>query len=180
MLHSLLLPEYDEVRHFEGLGNYAIDKYYKWPFRYFYRKKLELILKELEAGRIYGNILDYGSGPAEIFRKSLAKRALSVTCVDSQEELDTRSRFDVTICASVLEFCWLPTTSRILRTVTKGKLIIASPTDSWLSRLYFKLIGDTQHRNSEREIIREIGKYFSILSYKKWLNLYYVIRACPK
>lgn len=181
MLHSLTLPRYDKVKDFEGLGNYAIKRYYQFPFSFFYCKKLKMILKYFEKCKVYHNILDFGSGKAEIFREELQKHALSVKCVDKIEEVQFNWRFNVIVCASVLEFTHLPVCIQVLRNITEkdGMILGSSPMDTWLSRMYFKLIGDKNSRHSHKEIMREIRSKFFIIDYKEWFGLYFSFKAYP-
>lgn len=182
MSNSLLLPLYSQVKHFNGTGNFAIDKYYKFPFSFFYKKKLKMIIKYLEPNKVYHNILDFGSGKAEIFRTELKRHAESVKCVDIGYTLDYRWKFDVIVCASVLEFVYLPHTLRTLRGILnpKGLLLVSSPTSNILSKLYLWIIGDKSRRNDESDIIREIKCHFNIIEEHNWFGLYFSIKAVLK
>lgn len=182
MFHGLTLPRYSEVKKWEGGGNYAVSRYYRFPFRFFYRKKLRMILSMLDKKTIYKNILDYGSGPARIFRPALLKRAVNVACVDSTSGINFRARYDVIVCASVLEFVQnLHIVVALLNTLMDdGVLIVASPMDNWLTRLYFWAIGDKNKRHSKEKIIREISTFFKITETKTWLGLYFVVKATQK
>lgn len=182
MSNSLLLPEYNKVAIWEGLGNFAIKKYYKWPFSFFYRKKFKMILDLMDKNRIYRSTLDYGSGPAEIFRKSLSLQSLKVKCVDKALVLGDNEKFDLIVCASVLEFVDLKKTLPTLksRLLPGGVLIGASPMDSYWSRLYFRLIKDRNNRNSKRDILNELNKHFWIIKVNEWFGLYFSFKAFPK
>lgn len=182
MLHSLALPKYESVKDYEGQGNYAVAKYYRFPFSFFYRQKLKMIVRMLEKGKIYKNILDFGSGKAEIFREELEKHALQVKCIEAQDILDFRWKFDVVVCASVLEFVQLPVAISILKNVThkNGMIVGASPMDTWATRLYFRLIGDKNLRNTHKVILNELSKYFFIIEKKEWLGLYFSFKGYPK
>ena len=182
MLHSLALPKYSKVKDYEGQGNYAVSRYYKFPFSFFYRKKLKMIVSNLEKGKIYRNILDFGAGRPEIFREELEKHALQVKCVDLLENIDFRWNFDVVVCASVLEFTNLPICFSMLNKIVdrNGMLLASSPMDTWLSRLYFKMIGDTNKRKSHKEIMDVAGRYFFITRYTEWFGLYFSFRGYPK
>ena len=181
MLHSLALPEYRKVKDYEGGGNYAISRYYKFPFRFFYRQKLRMLV-ELLGPKIHKNILDFGSGKAEIFREELEKHALQVKCVDMQEPINLEWRFDVVVCASVLEFTHLPVCLSTLKKIIRpnGMIVVSSPMDTWLSRLYFKLIKDKNSRHSHLEILKEASKYFFIVKYKEWFGMYFSFKGYPK
>jgi hypothetical protein len=178
---SITLPPYSQVEKYEGLGNFAIGKYYKFPYNIFYTMKFKLIVSLL-SDHLYKNILDFGSGPAEIFRPELKKHGLVVTCLDRENELDIRSSYDLIVCASVLEFVWLQTTIARLRRVCKenGSIIICSVCDNWMTRLYFRLIGDENTRHSKSEIMSHVNKYFKVVQEKSWMGLYWVCKAYPK
>lgn len=178
----ITLPPYSQIANLDGTGNFAVKKYYHWPFSFFYKKKLKMILDILEPKRHYYNILDFGCGEAQIFKPELSNLCQRVVCVDKAEDIDLRWSFDMVICASVLEFVELPVAVARLKMVTrpKGVLVVASPLNTWLTRLYFKLIGDTNKRHTEKEIIDEVAKRFFIVEYKKWLGLYFVLRGYPK
>ena len=181
MLHSftpLKLPPYSSLKHLEGQGNYAISKYYKLPYRFFYRYKLRMILGLMPKGVIYHNILDFGSGSG-IFELALKKHALFVKQLDLNSIIDRRWKFDAIVCSSVLEFCQFPYTTSLLSDFLKpgGKLYIASPMETKLTRLYFKLIKDKNKRNSHAKILSEISKQFRIEKYHSWMNLYFALRA---
>ncbi len=182
MLHSLTLPPYRTVEKFEGQGNYAVCRYYFWPFRFFYRHKLKMIVKMLEKGKIYRNILDFGAGPAKIFQGELSKHALRVKCVDYKEEIPHNAKFDVIVCASVLEFTDLEKTIDKLCTANarSGMIIVASPLKNWLTTLYFKLIGDKNKRHTRFDIEKALLRYYYILEEKKWLGLYFCLKGSPK
>lgn len=182
MRHSLVLPPYSKVRDYDGKGNYAIRKYYRLPYSFFYRHKLRMILKELDSKRIYRNLLDFGSGPAEIFRESLERHAITVKCVDTLSYIDPRWKFDVVVCASVLEFVDLDFTVPLLKSIIapNGMLIGASPMKTRLSKLYFSLIKDSSKRNSHEAIINSISKHFFLVGQKEWFGLYFSFKAYPK
>lgn len=182
MLHSLSLPSYSKVKDYEGQGNYAVSRYYKFPFSFFYRQKLKMIVRLLDEGKIYRNILDFGAGKAEIFREELSKHALQVKCTELQDVIDPRWKFDVIVCASVLEFTNLVVSLRVLKSLIapNGMLVAASPMNTWLSHLYFKLIGDKNKRHSHKEILNEAAKHYFITSYKEWFGLYFVFKGYPK
>jgi len=181
MLHSLALPKYDKVKDYEGTGNFAVSKYYKFPWRIFYRHKLKMIVSHFDK-KLYRNILDFGSGKAEIFREELQKHALQVKCIELQDEINASWKFDVVVCASVLEFTHLPVCLSTLKRVVhpNGMLVVSSPMDTWLSRLYFKFIGDKNSRHSHKEILSESSKYFFILDYQEWFGLYFSFKGYPK
>lgn len=183
MFHSLTLPPYDSVKHFDGKGNFAVKKYYKFPFRFFYRMKLQLILGFMQTDLLYRNILDFGAGPARIFRTELRKRSLAVTSAYNLSDVDMRSKYELIICASVLEFVHHPAAviGSLSKLLAPGcSMIVASPCDSWLTTLYFQLIGDKHTRTSNEEIIATISDYFTITRLKRWFGLYYVLEATPK
>ena len=179
ILHPITLPSYREIKHLEGGGNYAVDKYYKLPWRPFYRKKLYMVLSLLDKGRIYKNILDFGCGPG-ILTPELKKRATNVVSIDKKDGIDARSRFECVVSASTLEFVDnLPETIRSLyrMTYTKSQMIVASPIDSKLTRFYFKAIGDNLVRNSHKTVMKIVDKYFKITDYKEWMGLYFAFKG---
>lgn len=181
MLYGITLPPYSLVKKFEGKGNWAIKKYYQFPFNIFYKKKFKMIVDMLTPGKVYRNILDFGGGPAEIFKKELGKHAMSVTSYDLPM-IDPRWKFDVIVCASVLEFLPLSHVLPQLKKAIapKGFMIVASPMETWLTRLYFKIIGDPHIRRSEVSMLRQLEDYFEIKEYKSWFGLYFACKAVPK
>ena len=181
MLHHfspLKLPPYSSIKEFEGHGNYAISKYYKWPYRFFYRHKLKMILNLMEKGKIYHNILDYGSGPG-IFTPELKKHALFVNSFDIDDVLNPRWKYGAVVCSSFLEFSELPFTLHTIRNILnpKGKLYVASPMATGLTKAYFRFIKDKNKRHDHTKILSEISKQFKIEEYHSWLNLYFALRA---
>lgn len=176
ILHTLSLPPYSSLKEHEGKGNYAISKYYKFPYRIFYRHKLKMIINLME-GR-YKNCLDYGAGPG-IFTRELKKHCDNVISHDFNKPVDLRWKFDLIICASVLEFCHLNATLEFLKGVLKpgGTLIVASPMETPLSKYYFKAIEDMNIRYSHTKIIEAIQKKFKVEKKKEWLGLYFALRA---
>jgi len=177
MPYNLTLPPYNELRMFEGRGHYAIDKYYKFPFNIFYAKKLKMI-SDMLGDKIYYNILDLGCGPG-IFAPELKKHCVRYKPVDRIEDVENNWKFDVVVCASYLEFVDLEDVVFILSQITKKSLYIASPMDTGLSRLYFKLIGNKDKRNSHKAIISQVSKRFKIQEYHTWNNLYFSLKATP-
>lgn len=174
MLHSLTLPPYNAVKHLDGTGNFAVKKYYQWPFSFFYQKKLKMILEHFESDRTYSKIFDYGAGAAHIFEKTLGKYASQVFSSDWFRADD----YDVIVCASVLEFAPLDTVVFLKRFLKTGGFIsVASPMDTWITRLYFKLIGDKHKRNSHQQIYETIYRNFTIVEYKEWFGIYFSIKA---
>lgn len=175
MLYGLTLPPYSEVKHLEGTGNFAVKKYYRFPYKLFYLKKLEMISDILYGFKTKRNILDFGCGEAQIFRPELKKHTLSVTSIDKLQEINPSWKFDVIVCASVVEFLPLTTTAKLLKRVLApgGKIIISSPMQTKLSRFYFWLIQDANQRHTHDEIIDEFLKEFDLLKYKTWAGLYF-------
>lgn len=182
MSDSLLLPPYSEVMNYEGHGNYAVKKYYQWPFSFFYKKKLKMILDLMDKNRAYVNVLDYGSGKAEIFRRALSFRARKVRCVDKYHGIDSKENYDLIICASVLEFVDLKTAVPLLKShlIKQGSLIGASPMSNKWTNFYFKIIGDKNKRNTQKEILSEIQKHFLIVRKNEWFGLYFSFKAFPR
>lgn len=176
LLLPLKLPDHNQISKHEGLGNYAISKYYKFPTSFFYRYKLKMILNLMQ-GSNYRNILDYGAGPG-IFTEELKKWG-KVTSVDISDQISPFWKFDLIICSSVLEFTYLDHTCRLLKSILhpNGKLIVASPIESRLSKLYFNSINDSKVRHSHLEIQSAVSKQFKIERYEEWLRLYFALRA---
>lgn len=173
------LPPRKSLIEYEGKGNYAISKYYDLPYRPFYRKKLYMVRSLLDRGRIYKNILDFGSGPG-IFTHELKKHACSVTSVNETDTIDPRSRFECIIAASTFEFIDdLNETMRKLHSISypRGQLIVASPMQSFLSEAYFVAIGDNLTRNSPESIQRIVSRWFKIDQYKEWMGLYFAFKG---
>lgn len=164
------------MRHLEGLGNYAVSRYYKLPFKPFYRHKFKMII-DMMGGEKFNRILDFGSGSG-IFRSELQRHANFVMCIDKSSQRP-KIKFDAIVCASVLEFCDLGTTLSELKSMLKegGYLFIASPMRSKLSNLYFKLINDGNKRNSHQDIKAAVEQFFYVRSYTEWCNLYFSMKV---
>jgi len=170
--HPLKFPPYSKVARFEGLGNWAIDKYYKWPLRYFYRHKIRMIERMLR-GKHYENIMDFGGGPGlfESQWKEFGKHVYNIN-----EHISYPSnKMDLIICASVMEFVDLRETFSKLASCLErnGDIVVASPMAGELSALYFDHIRDINERHSHQTIISEMSKHFNIRQYRTWLGLYF-------
>jgi len=179
LLHPIKLPTYDSLKEHEGKGNYAISKYYKLPYRPFYRKKLYMVRDLLDKGRVYKNILDFGSGPG-VFTKELKRHSLSTHSVDKGHYIDGRSKFELIICASSLEFIEdLPRTMLMLSKLCtpRGQLIVASPLSNIITQSYFSMIGDDLVRNSKDTILYSIERFFKVTEYHEWMGLYFSLKA---
>ena len=175
---SVTLPPFHKLAKYEGLGRYAIRKYYAFPYRFFYRKKLKMIVDLMPKDHIYNNILDYGSGPG-IFTPELKRHAINVKSFDMKDVIDPRWRFQAIVCASVLEFTDIYSRLYFFNRImsSKAHLYIASPMNTRLSRAYFKLIGDKESRHSHKKILSEVSKQFKIEEYHTWMKLYFSIKA---
>ena len=177
MSHSLLLPPLSKVVEYEGTGNFSVKRYYKWPFSFFYCHKLDMILDLMDSGRVYISIVDFGCGKAKILKESLNIRSLNVSCVDKDD--DIKGRYDLIVCASVLEFVNLKLVLPRLKShlIHGGQLIGASPMDTRLSRFYFRLIGDKRKRHSHKTILTELHKQFFVTKKVEWFGLYFSFKA---
>jgi len=178
---DLLLPPYSVVAPLEGKGNWAVDRYYKQPYAYFYQQKLKMVVRAL-GGKHYNNILDYGAGQG-IFTPELQRHATHVVSVDNHYQLRIMSKFDVIVCASVLEF--VPDVDKLLDKFLgimspNSSIIVASPQDNLLTRAYFKLIGDKMVRHSHYEIAARLFKKFNVVYEDSWMGLYFCIKAVKK
>lgn len=180
LLHPLKLPLYESLKPYEGKGNWAIKKYYKFPYSFFYQYKLRMILNMMDSG-YYTSTLDYGCGPG-IFSTELRKHCHNLASIDRFSKIDPRWRFNLIVCSSVLEFTSLDFDLSVLSNIIerKGLLIVASPMNGLLPRLYFKLIKDTYRRHSMSDIVRGVEKHFKIVRLKKWMNLYFCLKAVKK
>lgn len=176
MFNRILLPEYETLKEYEGKGNYAISKYYKFPYKYFYQQKLKMVVSLME--RRYKNCLDFGSGPG-IFLPELRRHADNVIAYDKGDKLDPGLKFDLIVCSSVIEFCHLESTLKFLKEILKedGHLIVASPMKSTFSKTYFKLIRDNKNRHCHLDIIKYISNRFKIVQKKEWFGLYFSLKA---
>lgn len=180
MFYRLALPPYESVRHFDGMGNFAVDKYYRWPFSFFYQKKLKMMV-EMLGKDMRSNVLDFGCGEAKIFETELKRHFFNVSCADRVSDLNPLGRYETITCASVLEFVWLPTTIKRLKRLLKpnGFMVVASPLKNRLTDFYFKLIGDKESRHSHKEIMGYIMRDFRVVEYKEWFGLYFCLKATP-
>jgi len=121
LLNPIKLPDFNSIKRHEGKGNFAVSKYYKFPYRPFYRKKLYMVRDLLDKDRVYDNILDFGAGPG-IFTQELKEHALRVVSVNKDEVTDKRSRFECIVSASTLEFIEdLPKTMLSLYQIASSK-----------------------------------------------------------
>ena len=177
MLYSVQYPPLSSISHLEGKGNFAVSKYYKLPFRPFYRHKFKMIV-DMIGDSEYGKVLDFGTGSG-IFRTELLNHANSVVCVNENTPINPLWRFDAIICASVLEFCHLYSVVSNLYSLLNpgGILYVASPMDTRLSQSYFKLIGDNKLRHSHDLIKSVIETKFQLKEYKEWMGLYFALKA---
>lgn len=180
LYRSLNLPDRKLVSHLNGTGNHAVDKYYKFPYSFFYQKKLKLILSLMDDH--YDNIMDFGAGPARIFSPELRKRCDRLVSWNMGDTFNPHWRFSAIVCASVLEFTQKPyDTIYILMRMLKpgGHLLIGSPMDTPISRLYFKSIKDTRTRWSHLKIREAVdtSKLFKIDKYREWMGLYFAMRV---
>lgn len=171
------LPSYSSLKQHEGSGNYAIKPYYRFPKRFFYRHKLKMIVDMMRPG-LYRNIMDFGAGPG-IFTPELQRHGLWVTKIDHLTIINPLWRFDLIVCASVLEFCELDFTLKMLKGLLafKGEIIIASPMQTKLSKLYFQIIKDKNTRHSHQKILDRFSHYFRVEKYKEWLGLYFAMKG---
>jgi len=172
-MFNLILPPYEAVEHLEGIGNYAVKKYYKWPWRFFYRHKLKMLLSIFYY--YHQSILDFGCGTTKILRDSIECGHYPYFGADKLEDIKVR-KYDAIICSSVLEFTPLNYTIEKLSELSEV-IYVASPMNTWLTRLYFKLIGDDRIRNSHKEIIRAINEKYRIVKLKKWCGLYFCLKG---
>lgn len=175
---TLVLPPYKSVKHLEGKGNFAVKKYYQFPFSYFYKHKLRMALQLMGKG-YYSNILDYGTG-AKIFVPTLRKYATHVVPIQDYTVMNPRWKFELIVCASVLEFVDnLDTVLSILRNTLSvtGELIVVSPMTTKFTDLYFSLIKDNSIRHDHEFLIKKISDNFSVDKIIYWNNLYFGIRA---
>ena len=174
---SLTLPELKGVAHLESKGNYAIKRYYQWPFSFFYQHKLKMVL-DLMDKPYYHNILDFGAGPG-IFNETLKRKATHVVEYDIDKPIKEHSSFELIICASVLEFIqFLDGQCKILnkKLTNGGKIIVASPMNTLATRTYFNLIGDKHKRNSHETILSTLSQNFFLEEYHTWLGIYFSAR----
>lgn len=183
MFNNLTLPKYSEIAKFDGKGNWAVKKYYQWPYRPFYRHKLKMALDLIQHER-FNNILDYGCGPG-ILTPELRMRGKKLMSIDKFENIDQRWKFDLIVCSSVLEFLDI-SDLRIKMSLFNslldkgGTLLIASPMETKLTDIYFNVIGDNNYRQSHGTILYEASKYFKLIKKKFWMNLYFAARLVKK
>ena len=180
MLYSLQYPPIKDIANLEGKGNFAVSKYYQWPFRPFYRYKFKMVV-DMMRGEHYSRLLDFGAG-SRIFKPELLRHANFVSCVDKDSVINPLWRFNAIVCASVLEFTHLYHTLSMLQGLMHpaSVLYVASPMDSLATRWYFKLIKDSYIRHPHGVIKQAIEKYFIIKEYKEWMGLYFALKAVKR
>lgn len=139
------------------------------------------MIVNLMEDKMYKNCLDYGAGPG-IFTPELKKHAYSVLSHDINNAVDLRWKFELIVCASVLEFCHLNTTLDFLHGICRhnGTILVASPMQTKMSKAYFKSIKDDKIRYSHTEIIGAVSKRFEIEKIDYWMGLYFALRARKK
>ena len=172
MFNRFTLPKYDTLEQYEGRGNYALKKYYQFPYSFFYKHKLKMIVNLMHEK--YKNILDFGCGPG-IFTPELKRHAFFVIGFEKGDPINPLWKFDCIVCASVLDFCELePTLITLKRLLNpKGVLLIASPMKNKITSLYLK----ENVRHHHDKILSAVSKVFKLREYHTWLGLYFSIRA---
>lgn len=130
---------------------------------------------------MYSNILDFGCGKAQILKPTLNRHAYTVKCVDKGDKLPNE-KFEVIVCASVLEFVPLEKTLKYLKKslAQGGVLIGSSPMTNWVTASYLKYAGDKSRRNTHTEIMDALREFFKVLDYKEWNGLYFSFKAVAK
>jgi len=179
LYRTLNLPDLKLISRYEKTGNHAVSKYYKFPYSFFYQKKLKLILSLMD--KQYDNIMDFGAGPARIFSPELRKRCNRLVSWDIGDTFNPHWRFSAIVCASVIEFVPNPyETFKLLISVLKtgGHIFIASPMDTPITRAYFNFIKDTRKRHPHGHIktTGECSYYWNLESYKEWRGLYFAMK----
>lgn len=137
-----------------------------------------MIVKFIKRKGFYSNTLDFGSGPG-ILTPELSKYSLRVVSLDKDDAVNLSSKYDLIVCSSVLEFCHLDHTLKMLKIMLKpcGKLVVASPMTNKVTDWYFKKIGDKNQRHSYEDIIEAVQRYFKIRRVDTWLGLYFCLEA---
>lgn len=171
LTHPIKFPPYRSVAHYEGMGNWAVDKYYKWPLRYFYRHKIRMIERMLRSRR-YTNIMDFGGGPG-LFHEEWKKYGKNIYTINEYMSFPIE-KMDLIICASVMEFVELDMFQSLSNCLNPGgDIIVASPMSTEFSTFYFGLINDRNYRHSHHKIINQMSKVFNLRHYKTWADLYF-------
>ncbi len=170
--HPLKFPSYKSVKRFEGLGNWAVKKYYQWPYRYFYRHKVRMIERMLR-DKHYDSMIDFGAGPGVLTEQwyRFSTKVLPLDMINPMPE----EKVDLIICSSVMEFTDLDETFKALSGCLKknGDIVVASPMKTDISDVYFGFINDRNARNSHDEIIKSMSKHFRVRKIKTWWGLYF-------
>ena len=181
MSNNLILPPLSQVIDHEGKGNFAVSKYYTWPFRYFYCKKLGMIMDMLDEGRVYKSTLDFGAGAARIMERTLKTRTWKYTAIDL-DDAQPIEKFDLIVCGSVLEFVDIDDTLKYFKKhlLQGGQIIGSSPMKSILSSIYFTLVNDNMTRHSHKSIMESLEKHFYIVHKREWMGLYFSFKATLK
>lgn len=173
--YPLTFPKYYLVKRHEGQGDFAIRKYYMYPWRYFYRHKIRMIERLLRHDR-FNSIMDFGAGPG-LMTSQWKKYAHEVYSIEKHHT--QWPKVNMTICASVMEFVPLKETFENLKEHT-NEIIVASPMQTSRSNFYFKFINDKNKRHSQKEILDEMAAHFNIHSYTTWMGLYFCARGIRK
>lgn len=170
--YPLSFPSYTSVKEYEGKGNYAVSKYYQYPWRWLYRHKIRMIERAIR-GEYFNSIMDFGSGPG-IMTNQWKKQAHEIYSVDKRNI--QIPNVHLTICSSVMEFVPLEHTFETLSQHTH-EIVVASPMKTSLSDYYFRIIEDHNQRHSHQDILKNMVRYFSINYYRSWCGLYFCARG---
>ena len=174
--YPLSFPSYSSVAGYEGKGNYAVSKYYQYPWRWLYRHKVRMIERALR-GNKFELMLNFGSGPGildyELYKYTKFLVNYDIGCPE------INGRYDIAVCASVMEFVSLKDTFEKLSQHTE-EIIVTSPMKTSLSDYYFRLIEDKHQRHPHQDILENMVRYFSINYYRSWCGLYFCARGIRK
>lgn len=172
LTHPLTFPKYSLVKQYENGGNFAVSKYYHFPWRFFYRHKIRMIEKAIRDER-FGSIMDFGCGPG-LMHDEWLKFSDKVYLIEKYANYIPK--VDLAICASVMEFVDLKKTMRLL-SMSCDQIVISSPMRNSITETYFNAVGSYHTRNSHEEIISEMLKYFNLTHYESWMGLYFCARG---
>lgn len=194
----------------QGQTLFTLKRYFKPIQRIPYRRRLQMAL-DLMGNKKYEQILDIGFGSG-IFIPELAARCEKLTATEVHDYIPTIQQiidrkgiqanlqkadiaqmpfadnsFDCILCLSVFEFVpdMAKAISEMKRVAKPGaKIIIGAPTLNLITKLCYKSIKCTNHKDDHRRIIAETQKQLQIKKIKRLpaflplnLGLFFVLEA---
>jgi len=187
--------------------DFTTEKYYKFPLKYLYLKKIKLAIKLLN-NKKYNKLLDIGFGGG-VITPELASRCEQYFGIDVHEHIDLiknilknqninninlkkssattlpfeNNYFDCIWCMSTLEF--IKDSEKAIAEINRvaknnAKIIIGFPITNKLTDILYKLIGfksNEAHYNNHKTLLQQIKKYFKVKEIKIIPGMFLVCRV---